>query len=137
MTDITIFHFSGAFFYWRKKGKYSDGGNEIKKGKYSDGVQIFPFFSSIDLFDVKDSKRNLTNDNLIRNVFWREFDVVVFMVRWISLGNGFWVVSTWRAPVRKPKTTQTINFKLCLRISNKLLHKTVLAVFLTMSYLFL
>ena len=35
--------------------------NEIKKGKYPDGVQIFTFFSSIDLFDVKDFKRNLTD----------------------------------------------------------------------------
>ena len=40
--------------------------NEIKKGKYPDGVQIFTFFSSIDLFDIKDFKRNLTDGNLIR-----------------------------------------------------------------------
>ena len=40
--------------------------NEIKKGKYPDRVQIFTFFSSIDLFDVKDFKRNLTDGNLIR-----------------------------------------------------------------------
>ena len=39
--------------------------NEIKKGKYPDGVEIFTFFSSIDLFDVKDFKRNLTDGNLI------------------------------------------------------------------------
>ena len=30
------------------------------------GVKIFTFFSSIDLFDVKDFKRNLTDDNLMR-----------------------------------------------------------------------
>ena len=40
--------------------------NEIKQGKYYDEVQIFTFFSSIDLFDVKDFKRNLTDGNLIR-----------------------------------------------------------------------
>ena len=40
--------------------------NEIKQGKYPDGVQIFTFFTSIDLFDVKDFKRNLTDGNLIR-----------------------------------------------------------------------
>ena len=40
--------------------------NEIKKGKYPIGVQIFTFFPSIDLFDVKDFKRNLTDSNLIR-----------------------------------------------------------------------
>ena len=40
--------------------------NEIKKGKYPDRVQIFTFFLSIDLFDVKDFKRSVTDDNLIR-----------------------------------------------------------------------
>ena len=40
--------------------------NEITKGKYPDRVQIFIFFSSIDLFDVKDLKINLTDGNLIR-----------------------------------------------------------------------
>ena len=40
--------------------------NEIKKGKYPDRVQIFTFLSSVDLFDVKDFKRNLTDVNLIR-----------------------------------------------------------------------
>ena len=32
--------------------------NEIKIGKYPDRVQIFTFFSSIDLFDVKGFERN-------------------------------------------------------------------------------
>ena len=40
--------------------------NEITKGKYLDRVQMFTFFSSIDLFDVKDLKINLTDGNLIR-----------------------------------------------------------------------
>ena len=31
--------------------------NEIKKGKYQDRVQIFTFFLSKDLFDVKDFVR--------------------------------------------------------------------------------
>ena len=43
--------------------------NEIKKGKYVDRVQIFTFFSSVDLFDVKDFERSLTDGNLIENVF--------------------------------------------------------------------
>ena len=43
--------------------------DEIKKRKYPDRVQIFTFFSSIDLFDVKDFERNLTDGNLIENVF--------------------------------------------------------------------
>ena len=37
-----------------------------RKGKYPDRVQIFTFFSSINLFEVKDFKRNLTDGNLIR-----------------------------------------------------------------------
>ena len=44
--------------------------NEIKKGWssniYSDGVQIFTFFSNIDLSDVKDFKSNLTDGDMIR-----------------------------------------------------------------------
>ena len=43
--------------------------NEIKKGKYHDEVQIFTFFSSIDLFNVKNFKRNLTDGNLIKKRF--------------------------------------------------------------------
>ena len=37
--------------------------NEVEKGKYPDGVQIFTFWLSIDLFDVKDLKRNLADVN--------------------------------------------------------------------------
>ena len=37
----------------------------MKKGKYPDGDQIF-CLSIINLFDVKDFKRNLTDGNLIR-----------------------------------------------------------------------
>ena len=40
-----------------------------RKGKYPDRVQIFTFLSSIDLFDVKDFERNLTDGNLIADVF--------------------------------------------------------------------
>ena len=43
--------------------------NEIKKGKHADRVQIFTFFSSVDLFDVKDFERNLGDGNLIESVF--------------------------------------------------------------------
>ena len=42
------------------------------------------FYLSIDLLDVKDFKRNLTDGNLIRKCVEREFDVVVFMVREIG-----------------------------------------------------
>ena len=46
------------------------------------------FCSSIDLFDVKDFNRNLTDGNLIRKCVLKEFDVVVFMVRGIPLGKS-------------------------------------------------
>ena len=42
--------------------------NEIKKGEYPDRVQIFTFFSSKDLFDVKDFVRKKFN----RFVIWLE-----------------------------------------------------------------
>ena len=99
-----------------------------KKAKYPDGVQIFTFFSSIDLSDVKNFKRNLTDGNLIRKC-QREFDVAVFMVRGISLGNGFWVVGG-HLTSSSTKTAQTINLKHCTHISNRLLHKTMPAFFL-------
>ena len=37
----------------------------MKKGKY---FQIFTFLQSIDLFDVKRFKRNLTDGNLIQKI---------------------------------------------------------------------
>ena len=55
------------------------------------------------------------------------------MVRGIPLGKSFWVVNTWRAPVRKPLKGSTLNFA---HISNRLLQKTVPAFFLIMSYSF-
>ena len=42
--------------------------NEIKKGKYQDRVQIFTFFLSKDLFDVKDFVRKKFD----RFVIWLE-----------------------------------------------------------------
>ena len=66
MIGLTIFPFFASsfiedFFLISFQQK-----NEIKKGKYPDRVQIFTFFSSIDLFDVKDFQINLTDGNLIR-----------------------------------------------------------------------
>ena len=46
------------------------------------------------MFDVKDFKTILTDGNLFRKQVLKRIDVVVFMVRGISLGNGFWVVNT-------------------------------------------
>ena len=72
-----------------------------KKGNILTELKYLHFCSSIDLFDVKDFERNLRDGNLIRKCVWRELDVAVFMVRGILLGKSFWVVNTWRAPVRK------------------------------------
>ena len=43
--------------------------NEIKKGNTLMEFKCLLFCSSIDLFHVKDFKRNLTNGNLIRKCF--------------------------------------------------------------------
>ena len=66
MIGLTIFHLSRSSFIEDFLLISLQQKNEIKKGKYPDRVQIFTFFSSIDLFDVKDFKRNLTDGNLIR-----------------------------------------------------------------------
>ena len=52
------------------------------------------FCSSINLFDVRDFKRNLVDDNLIRQCVQREFDDAAFMLRGILQGKSFWVVNT-------------------------------------------
>ena len=105
--------------------------NEIKKGKYPDGVQIFTFFSSIDLCDFKDFKRNLANDNLIRKRVFKENLMLQF-----SWFEEFRFLGGEHLTGSSKKTAQTINFKLCTRISNRLLHKTVTRFFLIMSYSF-
>ena len=52
------------------------------------------FWSSIDLLDVKDFKRNLTDGNLITKCVWRKLGVAVFMVRGISLGKSLWELNS-------------------------------------------
>ena len=84
--------------------------NEMKKGNTLMAMKYLLFCLSIDLFDVKDVKRNLADCNLIRKCVLREFDVAVFMVWGILLGKSFWVVNTWRAPVRKRLKGSTLNF---------------------------
>ena len=65
--QFSIFHVSSfteyfLFISYQQK-------NEIKRGKHPNRVEIFTFFSSSDLFGVKDFERNLTDGNLIENVF--------------------------------------------------------------------
>ena len=66
----------------------------MKKGNTLTELKYLLFCSSINLFDVKDFKRNLADGNLIRKYVQREFDVTVFMGRGILLGKSFWVVNT-------------------------------------------
>ena len=104
MIALTILHLSRIFFYWRFFYISFQQKNEIKKRKTLMEFKYLLFCSNIDLFDIKDFKRNLTDGNLIRkcmelttsreNVFQKKFDVAVFMVRRNSLGNGLWVVNT-------------------------------------------
>ena len=112
------------FFLFQQK-------REIKKGKSPDGVTIFTLFLSIDLFDVKDFKRILTDGNLIRKCVLKRIWCCSFHVysnfarEWFLDGKQFTSSST--------KTAQTINFKLSTHIFNRLLHKTISAFFLIMS----
>ena len=117
--------------YWRFLAYFF---STDKKGKYPDRVQIFTFFSSIDLFDVKDFKRNLTDGNLIRKSILKRIWCCSFhgyrnFARECFLGGEHLTSSS-------TKTAQTINFKLCTHISNRLLHKTMPAFFLIMSHSF-
>ena len=131
MIGLTIFHLSHVFFYWRFLGHFISTENWNRKGKYPDRVQIFTFFSSIDLFDVKDFKRNLTDGNLIRKsilkrIWYCSFHGYRNFARECFLGGEHLTSSS-------TKTAQTINFKLCTHISNRLLHKTMPAFCLIMS----
>ena len=57
-----------SFFYFISTEKWN------KKGKYLNGVQIFNFLASrIDLFDVKDFKRNSADGTWSENVFKENF----------------------------------------------------------------
>ena len=134
MIGLTIFHLSHSSFIEDFLLISLQQKNEIKKGKYPDRVQIFTFFSSIDLFDVKDFKRNLTDGNLIRKrilkrIWYCSFHGYRNFARECSLGGEHLTSSS-------TKTAQTINFKLCTHISDRLLHKTVPAFYLIMSFWF-
>ena len=89
-----------CLFHFNRKMKWKKG-NTLIECKH-----LF-FCSSIDFFDAKG---NLTDGNLIRKCFYREFDVAVFMVRGISLGESFWVANTWPVPVWKWFKGSTLNF---------------------------
>ena len=69
------------------------------------------FCLSIDLFDVKDFKRNLADGNLIIKCVQREFVVAIFMVWGILLGKNFGVMNNWQAPVQKRLKGSTSNYE--------------------------
>ena len=88
---------------------------KLKKGIYPNGIQLFTFVHKQmnDFFwheGCIDFKWNLSDGNLIKKYVYREFDFLVFTVKGISLRKGFWVVNTWRAPVRKLFKQSTLNF---------------------------
>ena len=92
---------------WGIKGR----GPKIRtEGRGSRNTDTLLFCSSIDLFDFKDFKKKLTDGNLIRKCVWREFYVAIFMITGILIGKSFWVVNTWRAPVRKWLKRSPLNF---------------------------
>ena len=92
------------------------------------------FCLSIDLFDVKDFKRNLADGNLIIKCVQREFVVAIFMVWGILLGKNFGVMNNWQAPVRKRLKGSTSNYE---HTFLRVLHKTMRAFLLIMSYPFI
>ena len=69
---------------------------------------IFTFFSSIDLFEDKDLKRNLTDGKL--KMCFKEDLMRFSWLEELCYGMGFWVVNTRRAPVQKRVKRSTINF---------------------------
>ena len=77
--------------------------------------------------NVKDFQKKLDRWIFDQEMCLKGIDVAVFMVREISLGKRFWVVSTTRSST---KTASTVNFNLCTLISNRLLHKIMPAFFL-------
>ena len=79
-----------------------------------------------------DFKGNLADGKFIRKCVYREFDVTVFMIRWISLGERF--LRGEHLMSSRVKTTQTIDFKLSTRVSNRMLNGNLLAIFLTMCH---
>ena len=104
----TASDFSRVFSYWRFLVYFISTEKWNKVNTLMD-LKYLLFYSSIDLFEVKDFKRNLTDDILIRKWVSREFNVAIFMVRWISLGQSFWVLKTWRAPEQKRVKRSTLN----------------------------
>ena len=124
---FTIFHLSCVFFSWRFVAYFISIEKWNKKGEYPDRVQIFTFFSSIDLFDIKDFKRKLTERNLIRKRVLKRI--------WCCSFHGLrnftreWFLGGEHLTSSSTKTAQIINFKLWTHISNRLLHKTVPAFY--------
>ena len=89
----TMIHFSLVLLDWRFLFVLFQQKNEIKKGN-----------------TLMELKYLLKYRFVWRQRLQKKFDAAVFMVRGISPGNSFWVVNTWRAPVRKQLEGSTLNF---------------------------
>ena len=94
------FHLSPVFLYWRFLVSVQQK-NEIKKGNTLMEFKYLLFWLSIDLFHVKDFKRNLTDGNLIRKMSLKRIWCWRFYGEGVFLRNGFWVVSTVQGSVWK------------------------------------
>ena len=105
--------------------------NEIKKGNTPMEFKYLLVCSSIDLLDVKDFKRNLTDRNLITK--WVLKENLKLQFSWLEESKE-WFSGDEHLTSYSTKAAWMINFKLCTYISNRLLHKTGLAFFLMMGY---
>ena len=108
---FTIFHLSHVFFYWRfcvcfiSKRKIKE-----KRGKHPDGLQIFTFSLKNRFVWHQRFLKEIWQMIIWSENVWREFDVKIFMVRWILLGKRFLVVGTWQTPVWKRLKWSALNF---------------------------
>ena len=84
--------------------------NGVKKGNTLTEFKYLLFRSRINFFNVKDFSKKFDRWQFDQKMCLKGIDVAVFMVRGISLWKRFWVVSTWRAPVRKRLKGSTLNF---------------------------
>ena len=108
--------------------------NEMKKGKYPDGVQIFTFlleyrFVWRQRFQKKFNRSQFDQRMCLKGIWCCSFNGYRNFAMEMFLGGEHLTSS-------RTKTAESINFKLCTHISNRLLHKIVPAFFIMMSYSF-
>ena len=129
---FAIFRLSPVIFCWGFRVCFMSTEKWSKKGKYPDGVQIFTFS-----FENKFFWRQRFPKEIWQMTIWSEN---VFKGNWCCSFHGQrnFTMETFlggeHMTSSSSKTAKRINFKLCTRISNRLLHKTVPMFFLIMSH---